>query len=55
LQNCKKALWIKGKNKLSFALSSATVLLFVISLQPYAAVFSLVLLAIKLLVIVKLK
>lgn len=47
LQNFQAELWIKIKTKISFLFSTVSVLLFVISLQPYAAVFALVLSAIK--------
>ncbi len=47
LQNCQYSLWLHSKNIISFSVSVACVLLFIIGLQPYAAVFSFVLLAIK--------
>lgn len=47
LQNCQHSLWLRSKNIISFSVSIACVLLFIIGLQPYAAVFSFVLLAIK--------
>jgi len=47
LQNCGTSLWLKAKRKTSFALHIAGVLLFIISRQPYAAVFLLILLIIK--------
>ena len=53
LQSCQAAAWIKSKEKLSFGCSMAAVLLFIISLQPYAAVFTFVLLAIKVFVRIK--
>jgi transcriptional regulator with XRE-family HTH domain len=37
LQNCTAAFWVKSKSKLSFAVNTAGVLLFIISSQPYAA------------------
>ena len=47
LQNCQHSLRLRSKNIISFSVSIACVLLFIIGLQPYAAVFSFVLLAIK--------
>ena len=47
LQNCRSTVWVKCKAPLSLAFGTAAVLLFVISSQPYAAVFAFVLLAIK--------
>lgn len=40
LQNCNSVLWIKNKNKLSLGLSMAGAIVFMISQQPYAAVFT---------------
>ena len=37
LQNCQRIFWLRIKDKISIALSVAAVLLFIISLQPYAA------------------
>lgn len=47
LQNCKRSFWLKNSTKISLALNGLGVLLFIISLQPYAAVFLLIILAIK--------
>lgn len=47
LQNCTAAAWINSKRNLSFVCGVLAVLLFVISSQPYAAVFSFFLLAVK--------
>ena len=47
LQNCRKKFWLKTKVGISFGLGCAAVLLFILSLQPYAAVFAFVLLAFK--------
>ncbi len=47
LQNCHAPVWTKSKEPLSFGCSAVAVLLFIISRQPYAAVFTFVLLAIK--------
>ncbi len=53
LQNCQATAWIKSKTTISLALGATLVLLFVISSQPYAAVFAFVLLAIKALMLIK--
>lgn len=55
LQDCDKRFWVKIKSKLSLALGVISVLLFIMSLQPYAAFFSFVLLFIKTIMIIKLK
>ena len=47
LQGCRASFWTRSKHALSLALGVAAVLLFVVSLQPYAAAFTLALLAIK--------
>lgn len=47
LQNCQKLFWIKSKAILSLALGVALVLVFILSLQPYAACLSFILLTIK--------
>ena len=53
LQGCQRVLWAKCKLGISLAFSTVAVLLFVISLQPYAAVFAFVLLAIKAFLLIK--
>ncbi len=53
LQDTKLIAWEKSKKKISLTLSAVSVLLFAISLQPYAVVFSFVLLAIKTLTLIK--
>lgn len=47
VQGCQAMLWTKWKTKLSMGFSVLTVLVFAMSLQPYAAVLSFVLLIIK--------
>ena len=47
LQNCKCAFWLKLKSKASIILSLVLTLVFIISLQPYAAVYALLFLVIK--------
>jgi transcriptional regulator with XRE-family HTH domain len=53
LQNCGMTFWLRSKGKLSFLLNAAGAVLFVISLQPYPAVFLLILLAIKAIMLIK--
>ena len=53
LQCCHKSLWSKYQNGLSLTLNTICVLLFMISLQPYAAIFLFVFLLIKILIIIK--
>ena len=47
LQNCQAMAWVKSKTMISLTLGALSVLLFIISSQPYAAVFAFALLAIK--------
>ncbi len=53
MQNCHPAYWSQGKYKISLTLNTAAILLFIISLQPYAAVFLFIFLAIKVLILLK--
>ena len=53
LQNCQASIWVKSKTAISLALGALLVLLFMISSQPYAAVFAFALLAIKALMLIK--
>ena len=53
LQNCKAAVWVKSKTMVSLAFGAILVLLLIISLQPYAAVFAFALLVIKALMLIK--
>ena len=53
LQNCQKFFWQQKKNMLSLLLNAGCMLLFIISLQPYAAVFLFVFLSIKVLILIK--
>ena len=53
LQNCQKAFWLKSKTNISLMLGMASVLLFVVSTQPYAAVFAFAQLAIKVFILIK--
>jgi transcriptional regulator with XRE-family HTH domain len=53
LQNCRCFLWTKNKHILSIALSVVGVCLFIISQQPYAAVFTFVFLMIKAFLLMK--
>ena len=47
LQNCRRAGWSRGTCPVSLVLNAAGVLLFILGAHPYAAVFSLTFLAIK--------
>ena len=53
LQNCQWVAWLKSKTTISLILGSIAVLVFMISSQPYAAVFAFALLAIKALMLIK--
>ena len=53
LQNIQTTAWVKSKTTASLALGAILVLLFMISSQPYAAVFAFVLLTIKALMLIK--
>lgn len=53
LQNCGQRLWMQSKSILSLILSAAGVCLFMISQQPYAAVFVFVFLVIKVFMLLK--
>ena len=52
-QNCRHVFWEKIRRKLSLMLNAAGALLFIISLQPYAAVLLFVFLTIKALMLIK--
>lgn len=52
LQTCRRTWWVQNKHKLSLVLSAAGLLLFIISLQPYAAAFWFLLLIIKTLMVI---
>ena len=53
LQNCQSTAWVKSETTISLILGALLVLLFMISSQPYAAVFAFVLLTIKALILIK--
>ena len=53
LQNCQWVAWLKRKTTISLILGAIAVVVFMISPQPYAAVFAFVLLAIKALMLIK--
>ena len=53
LPNCHQRLWIQSKSVLSLSLSAVGVCLFIISQQPYAAVFVFAFLIIKTLMLIK--
>lgn len=53
LQNCKKSLWLISKHLVSLCLSVLNVCLFVVSRQPYAAIYVLMFLLIKAVLLIK--
>ena len=53
LQNCRQRLWTKSKSYLSLTLSAVGVCLFIVSQQPYAAVFVFAFSIIKALMLIK--
>ncbi len=53
LQNCNNAFWNRNKSKISLILNAVAVIIFIISLQPYATIFLFVFLAIKSLMLIK--
>ena len=53
LQNCRQAFWDRSKNQISLLINAVGTLLFMVSLQPYAAAFLFVFLAIKVLMLIK--
>ena len=53
LQSCRQAFWLRNKGRISLTLNAVCALLFIISLQPYAATFLFIFLAIKVLMLIK--
>ncbi len=53
LQNVNKTFWVQNKSKISLTLSALGVILFIISPQPYAAIFLLAFLIIKAFLLIK--
>ena len=53
MQNCKSALWLHSKDKISLGLSAVGSLFFMLGLQPYAAIFTFVFLIVKSLMLIK--
>ena len=53
MQNCHQVFWVRNKSKLSLIINAAGALLFIVSLQPYAAAFLFVFLTIKALMLIK--
>ena len=47
LRDCQRTVWVQNKYKLSLAASAIALLVLVVSLQPYAAVFIFILLSVK--------
>ena len=55
LQTCHQTIWVMNKSKISLALNTLGVLLFIISSQPYASAFLFIFLVIKVLMLIKWK
>ena len=55
LQNCQATAWLKSKTVISLMLGVVSALLFMISSQPYAAVFAFALLVVKALMLIKMQ
>ena len=53
LQNCQAMAWVKSKTMISLILGASAVIVFMISSQPYSAVFTFALLVIKNLILIK--
>ena len=53
LQNCHQMVWKSCKSKISLILNAVAVILFIMSLQPYAAGFLFIFLIIKVLMLIK--
>ncbi len=53
LQSCRKSLWVFSKHLVSLCLSALNVCLFVISRQPYAAIYVFMFLLIKVFLLTK--
>ena len=53
LQGCQATIWVKSKTAISLICGTLSVLLFIVSSQPYAAVFVFALLAIKVSMLIK--
>lgn len=53
LKNCRQAFWVRNKSKISLFLNVAGALIFIVSLQPYAATFLFIFLTIKVLMLTK--
>ena len=53
LQNCNGKFWVNYKRRISFLLGGSGTLLFIVSMQPYAAALLFIFLSIKILIFVK--
>ena len=53
LQNCQHSFWVENKTKLSLLFNTIGILLFIVSLQPYAAALLFIFLAIKVFMLIK--
>lgn len=52
LQNCHRTVWVRNKRNISLAFNAAGALLFIVSLQPYAATVLFLFLAVKVLLLI---
>ena len=53
MQNCNKTFWVNAKSKISLILNAIGALLFIISMQPYAAAFIFIFFIIKVILLIK--
>ena len=53
LQNCRHQAWVRSRRNISLLLGGLSLLLYILSAQPYAAAFAFVFLAIKALILLK--
>ena len=53
MQNCKKTFWVNTKSKISLILNAIGALIFIISMQPYAAAFIFIFFIIKVILLIK--
>lgn len=53
LQNCQTIFWVRNRGRVSLILNALAAVLFMLSLQPYGAVFSFVILIVKALMVIK--
>ena len=53
LQNCTASFWVKNKTLLSLMMGTFSLVLFILSLQPYAAIYAFSLLSIKAVILIR--